>query len=269
MVKTAKNFKVFVLILLTSILFLAAISPNIGIVKAQTNATVVVFLSAGGVTTPPPGTTTYANGTVVSLNATAGDGFFFQNWEIITSAGGVVIYANPTTLTVSGGVSYAVQAIFQPVQSLPTVTENATVIPVNPDLSTSPNLSNDAIVIVLAGVGGNTIPAPGTYALANAANFNLTAVPENGWVFSNWVIGGYPLSHGGYSFTDTPTNNPYNVDHGYGYTYSYEAVFRPVSTTATPTPTINEFSSATAIILAAVLVLVAFGTYIFTKKPKK
>jgi hypothetical protein len=118
-------------------------------------------------------------------------------------------------------------------------------------------------------VGGNTIPAPGTYALANAASFDLTAVPDNGWVFSNWVIGGTPLSHGGYSFTDTPTNNPYNVNHGYGYTYSYEAVFRPVSTTATPTPTINEFSSATAIILAAILVLVAFGTYIFTKKPKK
>ena len=74
--------------------------------------------------------------------------------------------------------------------------------------------------------------------------------------------------HGGYSFTATPTNNPYNVNHGYGNTYSYEAVFTPISTTS-PTPTINEFSSATAILMAAILVLVAFGTYVFTKRTKK
>jgi len=271
LVKTTKNSKFFALILLASILLIVAVNPNIPSVKAQTQATVDVFASVGGTTTPS-GTTTYNDGTVVTLSATAGDGFFFSYWEIVTIAGGYIVYDNPAILTVNGSVTYAVQAVFQPVQSVPAIGVPVTSPPpINPDLSTSPDLSKDAIVVVLAGVGGTTTPAPGAYYMANAANLNLTAIPNSGFKFTNWIIGGTPLSHGGYSFTDTPTNNPYNVNHGYGYTYSYQPVFVPISTTAspTPTPTVNEFSSATAIIIAAVLVIVAFGTYTFTKKAKK
>jgi hypothetical protein len=43
-------------------------------------------------------------------------------------------------------------------------------------------------------------------------------------------------------------------------------VFSPVSTTATST--INEFSSATAILMALILAIVAFGTYAFTRTRK-
>ena len=119
--------------------------------------------------------------------------------------------------------------------------------------------------MVLAGVGGTTSPAPGTYALANATSLDLTATPLSGWTFDHWVIGGYPLTHGTYSFTDTPTNNPYNVNHGYGYTYSYQPVFSPTSTTSTPVP---EFSGVAAIVIALALVSIAFGTYAYRQKTK-
>ena len=42
-----------------------------------------------------------------------------------------------------------------------------------------------------------------------------------------------------------------------------------LSDTATYDPTINEFSSATAVIMATVLVPVAVGTYAYTKRAKK
>ena len=97
------------------------------------------------------------------------------------------------------------------------------------------NYATAAIVVVLSAVGGTTSPAPGTYALENATSLQLTATPDSGWIFDHWVIGGYPLTHGAYSFTDTPTDNPYNVNHGYGNTYTYQPVFSPTSTTYTNT----------------------------------
>lgn len=155
------------------------------------------------------------------------------------------------TVTVNGGVSYSIQAVFQPLNvNLPPV--------ITPII----NATNEAIVVVLAGVEG-------IYAFVNATVFNITAIPNSGWKFDHWVISGGPLTgHGGYSFTDTPTDNPYNVNHGYGYTYDYHPVFSPTSSTS-PTPTVSEFSTSTAIIIAAILVIVAFGTYAYTKRIKK
>jgi hypothetical protein len=271
LVKTTKNIRIFALVLLTSAILLMAINPNLPSVKAQTQATVVVFSAVGGITTPT-GTTTYAAGTTVTLTATAGDGFYFQNWVIVTTAGGYNDFNNPTSLIVNASATYAVQAVFQPIQPAPpvgAVQTPETPPTLFPDLTHSPDLANDAIVVVLAGVGGTTTPAPGTYAMANAVSLNLTAIPNTGFTFSHWVIGGSPLSHGAYSFTDTPTDNPYNVNHGYGNTYSYQPVFNAISPSTSPTPKVDEFSSVAAIILAMVLVIVAFGAYTFTKKAKK
>jgi len=254
LLKYTKNFQVFALILLTSALLLAAINPNIASVKAQTQATVTVLTSIGG-TTAPSGNTTYNDGTAVTLTATAGEGFVFQYWEIASSAGSYIDYDNPATLNVSGGVTYAVQAVFQPAQ-VPPAGVNVT------------NYATAAIVVVLAAVGGTTSPVSGTYALENATQLNLTATPSSGWKFDHWVIGGSPLTHGAYSFTDTPTDNPYNVNHGYGNTYTYQPVFSPTSTSPTPTPTIPEFSTQATIIIAVLLVSVSiiFGAYTYRKR---
>ena len=254
MFRASKPLKIVVFTLLTAALLMAVINLNVPTVKAQTQDTLNMITSIGGTTDPAGGTSTnYTDGTTVTITATPGLGFLFLNWEIASAAGGSVDSDNPLSLTLNES-AYDVQAVFQPVTY---------VTPASPATA-----ATNAIVVVIAGVGGTTSPAPGTYSLANAASLDLTATPDSGFVFDHWVIAGTPMNgHGGYSFTDTPTNNPYNVNHGYGNTYSYEAVFSPVSTSSSPT--INEFSSATAILMAAILVLVAFGTYAFTKRTKK
>lgn len=249
-----KTSKIFALTLLMSLLVLATLNANVINVKAQGQATVTVLDSVGGTTDPAAGTTSYADGTAVTFTATPDAAFVFVNWIVSTDAGSNVATDNPTTLPVSGGITYTIQATFQPI--LP---------PPNAALPT--NLATAAIVVVLAAAGGTTNPVSGTYALDNATSLMLTATPSSGWTFSHWVISGPNLSHGGYPFTATPTDNPYNVNHGYGNTFNYQPVFTPTGTTE-PTPTIPEFSSVTAIIIALVLVAIAFGTYTYRRKTK-
>ena len=262
-----ENIRFFALTLLTSLLLLAALNSNMISVKAQGQATVNFLDSVGGTTDPAgPGTYNYADGTSVTFTATPDTGFVFQNWIVSTSAGSGIDTTNPLTIPVAGGVTYSVQAIFQPIQ-----------IPLG--RPTPANMSAAAIVVVLPGAGGTTSPTPGTYALENATQLTLTAMPNSGWQFSHWVISGMSLSHGAYPFTPTPTDNPYNVNHGYGYTYDYQPVFIPTGSTeptptptATPTGTIGGLSTDTAIIIGLVaviiIILIAFGVYAMRRSKK-
>ena len=253
MPNSKKNLKAFALIFILSALVVAAVAPNIASVKAQSQGTIDVLTAAGGTTTPAMGSSTpYNAGTVVTITAVPGEGFVFDSWDIVTSAGGTVDMNNPTTITVAAGVTYAVQPVFDPIQqAIPTIPTT--------------NYTTAAIVTILPAVGGTTTPA-GTYALADASQLNLQANAASGFVFDHWVIGGSPMNHGAYSFTDTPTNNPYNVNHGYGNTYTYQPVFKLTSTSTSPT--VPEYPSAAAIVIALALVAVAFGTYAFKRKAK-
>ncbi len=264
MFKSINRNKFLALTLLTALLFLAALSPS---VMAQNQATVVVLDSIGGTVTPS-GTTTYPAGQPVTLTATPTDeGFIFQEWIITAGTTTTTSADNPITITVEGGETYAVQAFFQPVVAPP-----GRLIP--------SDLGSAAIVVVLAAAGGTTIPAPGTYALANAEALMLTATPNSGWQFSHWTISGATIGdHGGAPVDLTPTDNPYNVNHGYGYTYNYQPVFTPVGgnggpggATPTPTPggTIGGLTMETLIIIGLVVViiviLVAFAAYAAKKR---
>ena len=246
-VKKMNNCKVVALILLSSLLVLAALNAS---VQAQSQATVTVLSSLGGTSDPDVGTTSYDAGTEVTLTATPIDGFVFVNWQIATPSGTTTTADNPATLTVDAGVDYAAQPIFVPLENPPAG------VPVT-DYSTA------AIVVVLSSVGGTTSPPPATYALADASELMLTATAASGFQFSHWVIGGSPMDHGAYSFTATPTDNPYNVNHGYGNTYTYQPVFTPIGTTE-PTP-IPELST---IIVALALVVAAAGTIAYKRKTK-
>jgi hypothetical protein len=124
-------------------------------------------------------------------------------------------------------------------------------------------MANDAIVVVASATGGTTIPAAGAYALANATSLNLTAMPNNGWSFSHWVISGNITSHGGSPLNLQPTDNPYNVNHGYGQTYTYTPVF--VQSGASPSPTIPEFSGWVLIALLITVLSIA----LLVKRAKK
>jgi hypothetical protein len=259
----AKKNKFFALMLLTTLVLMSALS--VVSVEAQGTATVVVLDSVGGTVAVSPSGTTFADGTDVTLTPTPTDaGFVFVNWIISTDTVDSTSTDDPLVLTVAGGVTYAVQAVFQPIQA--------------PPGGTVPNnLATAAIVVVLPSAGGTTVPAPGTYAIAEATSLNLQATAQSGWQFSHWTICGTSTNHGGAPTNWAPTDNPYNVNHGYGYTYYYQAVFVPVgSSIATPTPapgtTIGGMSMETVIIIALVVVivviLIAFGVFMTRRHPK-
>ena len=248
-----KSKKIFALTLLTSLIVFAALGAVS--VQAQSTATINLTQSLGGTATTDPSTTTPADGTQVTFTATPDAADVFQYWILSTDAGSSQVTENPFTLPVVGGTTYDVQAIFAPLLPPPGVSSLPT------------NMATAAIVVVLAGAGGTTLPGPGTYALADATALNLQATPLDGWTFSHWVIYGPNLSHGGYPFTATPTDNPYNVNHGYGNTFSYQPVFVPTGTTE-PTPTVPEFSAVATIVVALALAAVAFGTIAYRRKTK-
>jgi hypothetical protein len=254
--------KILVLSLILAMLLTATFSS--ATVNAQSDATVTVQSSTGG-TTDITGTTTYADGASVTINAIPDTGFVFSTWVVSPSdgSGDMVIADNPLIFTAAGGVTYSVTPVFIVPSSVPGR-------PLPTDLSTA------AIVIVLPSAGGSTIPPAGTYAMANAEALDLTAMPSNGWQFSHWTIYGVDTGHGAAPANFNPTNNPYNVNHGYGATYSYQAVFVPVgSTEPTPTPTsstggVGGMSTETWIIIGLVIVivviLIGFGIYATRRK---
>jgi hypothetical protein len=247
--------KIVTLAMISALLLMATASA----VNAQTDATVVVLDSVGG-TVDPAGVNSYAAGTTVTLTATPTDStYVFDSWVISADGGDMVSMDNPLTLTVTGGSTYAIQAVFAPVQATPGGTFPT-------DLTTA------AIVVVLTSAGGTTSPAPGTYALENAAQLMLTATANSGYQFSHWTISGSTTDHGGAPVNLTPTDNPYAVNHGYGYTYNYQAVFTPTDGTAptppgaTPTPPpgtgglTNDQWIIIGLVIVIAVVLIAFGS---------
>ena len=254
-----KNVKIFALTLLTSLLLLSTLSCAIIAVNAQGDATVIVLDAIGG-TVDPAGTHSYANGTVVTFTATpAAENFFFMDWIVVTDTESYHVDGNPASITVAGGVTYVVQAVFRPIEAAPRGRQFPT------------DLANAAIVVVLVSGGGTTTPAPGRYAMANAESLMLTATPNDGWKFSHWVISGATTDHGGAPVNLTPTDNPYNVNHGYGYTYNYQAVFIPVESTQPPPTTAGGMSNETWIIIGLVVVIVVLliAVGVFASKRKK
>jgi HRD ubiquitin ligase complex, ER membrane component len=229
--------------ILVLVLILTA-SVSLASVNAQGTATVTVQTTTEG-TTDVTGTTNYPDGSQVTITAAANAGFAFQNFVVSPSdgSGDMLLYDNPVTFTVTGGVTYTVVPVF------------VTPLPI-PGQSPATDLSKAAIIIIFPSAGGNTIPAPGTYALADASAFNLTAMASAGWQFSHWTICGTNASHGAAPVNWTPTDNPYNVNHGYGDTYRYQAVFTPTSSSTNPSPSVPELSAIVLVALLLALVTV-------------
>jgi hypothetical protein len=165
-------------------------------VNAQTQATVVVLTSIGGTTDPAAGTYNYADGTSVTFTATALTGFVFQEWIVSTDQGSNTATDATITIPVTGGVTYTFQPIFAPIQ-------------VPPNGNPIVDYSTAAIVVVLTSSGGTTSPLPGTYAINDASQLELTATAAEGWKFDHWAITGYPIqgAHGSFPFTPNPTDN--------------------------------------------------------------
>ncbi len=241
-------------LLLSLVIFAAIGFANIN-TEAQGTATVAFLDSIGGIT-DPTGTQTYADGTPVQITATATDaGYIFSNFIILGPGSTTTTTTDSTTtLTVQGGETYVVQAVFTPLQAPP-----------GSNLPVASEMANAAIVVVLPSAGGTTTPMPGTYVLANATSLNLSATADSGWTFSHWVISGVNVteSHGGYPVNLEPTDNPYNVNHGYGSTFEYQAVF---TETNAPSPSIPEYSVAVIVVVALALIFSAVATIVYKRK---
>ncbi len=246
----------FFVLILTASAFLAS-------ANAQGTATVIVNTSTGG-TTDVTGTTTYNDGDTVTITAMPVAGYVFTNWMLSPSdgSGDTQPTDNPLTFTATAGVTYTVTAIFAvplpfPGRPLPT------------------DLSKAAIIIIYPSAGGTTVPAPGTYAMADASNFDLKATANSGWQFSHWTICGTNASHGATPVNWTPTDNPYNVNHGYGDTYRYQAIFSPIGSTTGPSASPSSTSTSggaigglssdmwiiIGLVVVIVVLLIGFGVY--------
>ena len=120
-----------------------------------------------------------------------------------------------------------------------------------------PPPEQQAGVVVVASIGGNTNPEPGTYYYPSGTIITLTATPWIGFTFERWVITGQftpghnippvilpPVTEDGEVQPTPPVGpvtsdydslvvvqNPLKIQCGYGYTYQYQAVFAPTSQT--------------------------------------
>ena len=248
-------------ILTIALMLLLIAMPAVALVDAQDTATVTVLEVTGG-TTDVTGTTTYPDGTAITITATPDDGFAFNGWTVATDAGDSYnSMDNPLSFSVAAGVTYAVQPDFAVIQAIP-------------GSNMPQNIASAATVVILPSAGGTTSPAPGTYALSDASSFNLTAMANNGWQFSHWTISGTSTNHGGAPVNWSPTDNPYNVNHGYGYTYYYQAVFvQSGSSEPTPTPAsgggmggIDYTWIIIGLVVVIIVLLVGFGIYVAKRK---
>ena len=227
----------------------ASTYPYVADVKAQNQATVNVFEATDGSIDPTPGTYNYNDGSGVVLTATPDANFVFANWIISTDASNDTATDNPHTLTVTGGVTYNVSAVFTSLFEEPT--------PSAPTYPTPTNPSPYGVVAILHAIGGHTTPAEGAYYFSSGFPVKLTAIANSGWKFDHWVISGdTSTTHGGYPFTLTPTDNPYTTTCGVGYTYAFQPVFVPVSS-APPSTTSGGISTELTIIIVVVIVIIA------------
>ena len=85
------------------------------------------------------------------------------------------------------------------------------------------------------------------------------------------------MHHGGHTFTGAPTDNPYNVDHGYGITLQLSSSLYPnrqyYTNTRGPTPDAGAIGGLSmemviiiALVVVIVIVLIAFGVFAMRKK---
>ena len=228
-------------------------------VLAQDNeAVILIHPSAGGNTSPAPGTYTYPQDTIITLEATPNEGFEFLYWvvvgelipgagqgtpnEVITDDGEpisvptipqtdfLIFTENPAQITCGFGYTYQYQAVFTPIAAGIEPPESIVFFDPFDSFEDPPTREETTIIGVSSTLGGTTDPSSGRYLFGDIIepNLTLTATPNDGFEFQHWIVtGDYMPGHGGDPSLDTNVipNNPLEANHGKGYSYNYEAVF--------------------------------------------
>ncbi len=113
--------------------------------------TLTISAGAGGTTNPAPGTYTYPAGTNVTVTAVPNATYAFSGWS--GDASGTT---NPITITL------------------------------NSNKSITANFLKMCSLVINAGTGGTTNPAPGTHLYSAGTNVTVTAIPNAHFTFANW-----------------------------------------------------------------------------------
>lgn len=130
----------------------------------QYNLTISV--DGSGATNPELGSYTYVNGTRVSINATASEGWKFDHWVL----GDKSWTDNPTALNMSQNYELLVVFTLLAIPSPPPVTV--------------------ALTIQAPDGSGTTSPTTGSYSYGQGTSTQVTATPYIGWVFDHWILDG-------------------------------------------------------------------------------
>ena len=247
--KKITSMKFLALVFLTSVLLTGSIYA--ASVKAQTQDSVYVYdtiggtISAGGTALTGNSTYSYNNGTAVTFTANPGSGFKFLAWEYVSATGANTSTDNPFVYTIVSA-SCAIQAMFTP-------TTNATA---------SSSSGGTSTVDLLSSIGGTTEPAEGTYTNYTIGTvYNFNAVAGTGFKFLYWIVA---TSAGANVYTTSTL--ALNLTSS---TCALQAMWIPTSSTVSLPTIIDEFSTAAAITLVAVLAVSVIGTYAYTRKTKK
>ena len=115
----------------------------------------------GSVTNPGEGLFPYDDGTVVSIEATADDYYYFVNWTGTAVDAGKAANPNAASTTVTVDSSYAVQA----------------------------NFATDLHNLTISSTSGGTVTTPGegTYAYDHGTTASVVAAPSANYHFVNWT----------------------------------------------------------------------------------
>ncbi|UCC41208.1 MAG: choice-of-anchor D domain-containing protein, partial [Candidatus Aminicenantes bacterium] len=187
--------------------------------------TLTIAATAGGTTSPVPGTHTYDTGTQVSITATANAGYRFSGWTgnvpaghendnplsitmdsdksvtanfikqytltIASTAGGTT---NPSsgTYTYDSGTQVSITATanagyrFTGWSGDASGTDNPITITMDSDKSVTANFIRQYTLTIAAGVGGITNPVPGSYIYDEGTQVTISCTAETNFRFSHW-----------------------------------------------------------------------------------
>ena len=184
--------------------------------------TIAVNDATMGTTTPAPGTYTYLDNEILSLEAVPADGFFFDYWVVDFSYMGMAVQDTLDDPMIQFQMSYLTQ--FAPLTF--TAYFSGTPSYEITDTVTCIYAVNDATM-------GTTNPAPGTYTYYTGQVLHCVAVPNEGYHLAGWMVN---VTVGDETLLDTVLNLPFEdffglfggwtVEQGEnGYVWSITAIF--------------------------------------------
>jgi len=289
MLRAVKYSKIFLLLLLSSMILLPALNvtsaqdaeeplfPGFPVLPEQ--ARVIVATTVGGTTDPAPGDYVYPNQTKFEIKAIPDDGYRFAYWSI---SGEYLPGHNLPPVFIPPGEETFIPSLQQEAINVQYDSLITTQNPLDVVHGYGYTFQYQAVfvrtepvttavggsVVVLDSVGGSTSPQPGTYTYSTDAIVTLTATPDADFEFDYWVISGGPLPGHGTIENDVISDNPLETHAVSGYSYNYQPVFSPVGTETQPSG-IPMYIYAIIIVLVIIAVIGVAAALMYRGKGNK